>query len=210
MRIGLISESSQAVKNELVYTSLKKVCDEKGFELFNYGMLDETSPNLSYVQAGLLNAILINSKAVDFIVTGCGNGQGVMLSTNSFPNMFCGLIPHDTMAYLFAQINNGNAISLPLALDFNYAADLKLDSIFRALFKDEFGIGYPKERGEIMRTHQDILKNIKNTVCDDFLNILKNIDKNYLIDTINRDNFNQYFYENAKDEKIKEYLKSIL
>ena len=41
---------------------------------------------------GLLVAILINSKAVDFIVTGCGTGEGAMLALNSFPNVICGHI----------------------------------------------------------------------------------------------------------------------
>ena len=40
---------------------------------------------MSYVQVGLLVAILINSKAVDFIVTGCGTGEGAMFALNSFP-----------------------------------------------------------------------------------------------------------------------------
>ena len=47
---------------------------------------------MSYVQVGLLVAILINSKAVDFIVTGCGTGEGAMLALNSFPNVICGHI----------------------------------------------------------------------------------------------------------------------
>lgn len=44
---------------------------------------------MTYVQVGLLVAILINSKAVDFIVTGCGTGEGAMLALNSFPIKIC-------------------------------------------------------------------------------------------------------------------------
>ena len=39
MRIALINENSQAAKNEMIYTTLKKVADSKGFEVDNYGMV---------------------------------------------------------------------------------------------------------------------------------------------------------------------------
>lgn len=58
----------------------------KDNEIINYS--DENT-NLTYVQVGLLVAILINSKAVDFIVTGCGTGEGAMLALNSFPIKIC-------------------------------------------------------------------------------------------------------------------------
>ena len=74
--------------------------------------------NLTYVQAGLLSAILINSKAVDFIITGCGTGEGAMLALNSFPNVLCGHIEDPTDAYLFSQINAGNAVAIGYAKGF--------------------------------------------------------------------------------------------
>ena len=40
---------------------------------------------LTYVQNGILAAILLNSGAADFVVTGCGTGEGAMLALNSFP-----------------------------------------------------------------------------------------------------------------------------
>lgn len=58
----------------------------KDNEIINYS--DENT-NLTYVQVGLLVAIFINSKAVDFIVTGCGTGEGAMLALNSFPIKIC-------------------------------------------------------------------------------------------------------------------------
>lgn len=38
MKIALLNENSQAAKNSVIYESLKKVCDTKGFEVYNYGM----------------------------------------------------------------------------------------------------------------------------------------------------------------------------
>ena len=58
--------------------------------------------------------MLLANRTVDFIVTGCSSGQGMMLACNSMPGVICRYAPTPKDAYLFAQINNGNAISLPL------------------------------------------------------------------------------------------------
>ena len=50
---------------------------------------------------GLLAGILLNSKAVDFVVTGCGTGMGSMLACNAMPGVFCGLVIDPTDAFLF-------------------------------------------------------------------------------------------------------------
>ena len=118
MKIALINENSQADKNQVIFNALNQVCQEKKYELYNLGMTSGSDPNLTYVQNGLMAAILLNSKAVDFVVTGCGTGEGAMLALNSFPNVECGLINDATDAYLFSQINAGNAISIPFAKGF--------------------------------------------------------------------------------------------
>ena len=45
---------------------------------------------LTYVQCGILAAILLNSGAADYVITGCGTGEGAMLALNSFPGVICG------------------------------------------------------------------------------------------------------------------------
>ena len=102
MKIALINENSQASKNKIIFDALKEVADKYGYEVYNYGMENSEENNLTYVQAGLLSAILINSKAADFIVTGCGTGEGATLALNSFPNVLCGHITDPTDAYLFS------------------------------------------------------------------------------------------------------------
>ena len=83
MKIALINENSQAVKNAMVYENLKKVADAKGYEVVNYGMYSaDDAAQLTYVQCGILAAILLNSGAADFVVTGCGTGEGAMLALN--------------------------------------------------------------------------------------------------------------------------------
>ena len=84
MRIGLVMENSQGDKNPLVYECLKEVAEKYGHEVVNYGMYSSKDEcQITYVKAGLLSSVLLNSKAVDFIVTGCGTGEGAMLALNS-------------------------------------------------------------------------------------------------------------------------------
>lgn len=210
MKIALINENSQASKNKIIYDALKKVANEKEYEVFNYGMENSEENNLTYVQAGLLAGILINSKAADFIVTGCGTGEGAMLALNSFPNVLCGHIVDPTDAYLFSQINAGNAISMGYAKGFGWGSELTLVNIFEKLFEGEFGEGYPKERVEPEQANKKILDKVKQITHKDMLTILKEIDKEFLYQTINRDQFKKYFFENAEDGAIKDYIKTII
>lgn len=86
MKIALINENSQAAKNAVILNSLKKVAEPMGHEVFNYGMYTPEDENqLTYVQIGILAAVLLNSKAADYVITGCGTGEGAMLACNSFP-----------------------------------------------------------------------------------------------------------------------------
>ena len=130
MKIALINENSQAAKNGIIYNALKKVADEKGYDVDNYGMYSaDDKAQLTYVQNGILAAILLNSGAADFVVTGCGTGEGAMLALNSFPGVICGHVANPLDAYTFAQINDGNAIAIPFALGFGWGGDLNLEYI---------------------------------------------------------------------------------
>lgn len=210
MRIGLINENSQASKNEIIYEALNKVALKKGFEVHNYGMENAEDEQLTYVQIGLLGAILLNGGAVDFIVTGCGTGEGAMLALNSFPNVLCGHVSDPTDAYLFAQINDGNAIALPFAKGFGWGSELTLENTFEQLFKDEFGNGYPKERVVPEQRNKKILDEVKKVTHTDIYTILENIDQEFLYNTINRKQFKELFFKNATDEKMKELLRKKL
>ena len=146
MRIALINENSQAAKNAIIEKALKKVVEPMGFEVRNYGMYAaDDAAQLTYVQNGILAAVLLNSGAADFVITGCGTGEGAMLALNSFPGVICGHVANPLDAYTFAQINDGNAISIPFALGFGWGGDLNLEYIFEKLFSEPFGGGYPKD-----------------------------------------------------------------
>lgn len=210
MTIALINENSQANKNAVIYEELKKVADTHSYKVYNYGMENAEENNLTYVQAGLLAAILINSKAVDFVVTGCGTGEGACLALNSFPNVLCGHIEDPTDAYLFSQINAGNAVALGFAKGFGWGSELTLKYIFEKLFESPAGGGYPKERVVPEQANKKILDDIKKITHKDMLTILKQIDQEFLYQTINREQFRKHFFENAEDGEIKDYIRKVL
>jgi len=210
MRIALINENSQAAKNELIFNTLNKVATKYGHTVDNYGMLNAEDKPLTYVQNGLLAAILINSGAADFVVTGCGTGAGAMLALNSFPNVLCGLVVEPSDAYLFGQINDGNAISMPYAKGFGWGAELNLENVYENLFKAPFGGGYPKERVVPEQRNKKILDGVKEITHTPMIDILKKIDRQFLLDTIDRDSFKKLFFANAKDKEIIAFIKEVL
>src|SRR5690606_8616697 len=211
MKIALIIENSQAAKSEVVHTALTSVAEPLGHQVFHYGMYaPEDKASLTYVMNGLLAGILLNSGAADFVVTGCGTGMGSMLASNAMPGVFCGLVIDPTDAFLFGQINDSNAISMPYAKGFGWAAELNLQDVYRKLFEGERGLGYPKERAVFMAQNRSILKDLKAVSCNDMLTVLKTMDQDLLKAAVAGEKFQEYFFANATDEGIREYLKGVL
>ena len=71
MKIALINENSQAAKNALIEATLRKVVEPMGHEVVNYGMYAaDDAAQLTYVQNGILAAVLLNSGAADYVITG--------------------------------------------------------------------------------------------------------------------------------------------
>jgi ribose 5-phosphate isomerase RpiB len=210
MKIALISENSQAAKNAIIHDALTAVAEPLGHQVFNYGMYSaEDAASLTYVMNGLLAGILLNSKAADFVVTGCGTGMGSMLACNAMPGVFCGLVIDPTDAFLFSQINAGNAISMPYAKGFGWAAELNLQDCYRKLFESEPGLGYPKERAAIMASNRGKLAALKAASCHDMLSVLKAVDQDLLRAAIAGERFADYFYPNCQDDGIAAYLKAL-
>jgi ribose 5-phosphate isomerase RpiB len=211
MKIALITENSQAAKNETIHSALTAVATPLGHQVFNYGMYTpEDKASLTYVMNGLLAGILLNAKAADFVVTGCGTGMGAMLACNAMPGVFCGLVVDPTDAFLFGQINDGNAISMPYAKGFGWAAELNLQDVYRKLFDGERGLGYPKERAEIMAKNRGILKTVKAATNKDMLSALKAVDQDLVKAAIAGERFQEYFFANAQDEALRDYVQGLL
>ena len=212
MRIALINENSQAAKNEMVYNTLKKVAESNGHTVDNYGMYAaDDAAQLTYVQNGILAALLINSGAADFVVTGCGTGEGAMLALNSFPGVLCGHVVDPSDAYMFMQINDGNAISLPFAKGFGWGAELNLTYIFEKLFEGEPGGGYPKERVVPEQRNKKILDVVRKVAFkDSLIDILKNLDQDLVKGAVAGEKFQELFFANCKNQEIADYVKALL
>ncbi len=212
MRIALINENSQAAKNAVIYQSLKKVADRLGYEVDNYGMYAaEDAAQLTYVQNGILAAAILNSGAADFVVTGCGTGEGAMLALNSFPGVICGHVETPLDAYTFAQINDGNAIAIPFALGFGWGGDLNLQYIFEKLFSEPFGGGYPKERVVPEQRNKKILDEVrKHSMRQDLTEILSELDPELVKGAFAGEHFGELFFANCRNRKIAEYIHSLI
>ena len=211
MKIALINENSQAAKNELIYNTLKSVVEPMGHEILNFGMYSADDANqLTYVQIGILTAVLINSGAVDFVITGCGTGEGAMLACNSFPKVLCGHIESPLDAYLFSQVNDGNAIALPFAENFGWGGELNLQYIFEKLFCTPGGGGYPKERVVPEQRNKRILDEVKKVTHRDMVSILQDLDQDLAKGALSGANFSKLFFPNCKDEKIADAVRQVL
>lgn len=211
MKIALINENSQAGKNAVIKNALKKVVEPVGHTVVNYGMYTaDDACQLTYVQVGILAAVLLNSGAADYVITGCGTGEGAMLACNSFPGVICGHVEDPLDAYTFAQINDGNAISIPFAKGFGWGGDLNLEYIFEKLFCEESGQGYPKERAVPEKRNKKILDQVKTITYRKLPEILKELDLELVKGALSGEHFQELFFADCKCEELAACVKELL
>jgi len=212
MRIALINENSQAAKNELILNQLKKVVEPMGHVVDNYGMYTaQDDAQLTYVQVGILGAILLGSGAADYVITGCGTGEGAMLAMNSFPNVICGHVEDPVDAYTFAHVNDGNAVALPFAKGFGWGGELNLEYIFEKLFGFGHGQGYPKERVVPEQRNKKILDAVRAKTIRPLTECLDAIEDRELVrGAVAGEKFQELFFANAKDEEIIACVRKLL
>jgi len=157
MRVAVVTEVSTRDKNRFVVAAV----ENRGHEVFNLGMKgSEGEPELTYIHAGFLGAVVLGGGCVDVVVGGCGMGQGFLNSVLQYPGVCCGLIENPLDAWLFAQINGGNCISLALNKGFGWAGDVNLRFIFDRFFSVERGGGYPEHRKESQQLSRTMLSGL--------------------------------------------------
>ncbi|WJG24359.1 RpiB/LacA/LacB family sugar-phosphate isomerase [Vibrio furnissii] len=210
MKIALMMENSQAGKNAMVLNELNTVAAPLGHDVFNVGMSDENDHHLTYIHLGIMASILLNSKAADFVVSGCGTGQGAMMSLNLHPGVICGYCLEPSDAFLFNQINNGNALSLAFAKGFGWAGELNVRYIFEKAFTGERGQGYPIERAEPQQRNAGILTQVKFAVAKDVVEALRSIDQELVKTAVGGARFQECFFSNCQVPEIAEYVQSLL
>lgn len=211
MKIALINENSQAAKNAVIEQALKNVVEPMGHIVYNYGMYTaEDDAQLTYVQVGILAAVLLNSGAADYVITGCGTGEGAMLALNSFPGVICGHVEDPLDAYTFAQINDGNAIAIPFAKGYGWGGDLNLEYIFEKLYCEESGQGYPRERAVPEQRNKRILDDVRAVSLKPLTDILSALPADLVQGALAGDKFQELFFANATDEAIINLVKQFL
>jgi ribose 5-phosphate isomerase RpiB len=157
MKIAVINEISAADKN----ADILKALDGRGHEILNLGNTSSSdSPGLLYIHTGLMSALLLNLKVVDFVVGGCGTGLGYLNAVMQYPGVVCGHLLTPLDAFLFARINAGNCVSLALNQGYGWAGDVNLRLMFDALFTPEAGCGYPANRSEPQKQGRILLAQI--------------------------------------------------
>ena len=211
MRIALINENSQAAKNGPILAALKKVVEPMGHTVDNYGMYAaDDAAQLTYVQCGILAAILLNSGAADYVITGCGTGEGAMLALNSFPGVICGHVEDPVDAYTFAHVNDGNAVAMPFAKGFGWGGELNLEYCFEKLFGFGHGQGYPPERREPEMRNKGILDQVRAKTLLPLLECLPLLDQDLVKGAVAGKEFSELFFASCKDEAIANYIKGLL
>ncbi len=172
MKIAVINETSAADRNADIIAAL----EGRGHEIFNAGMKKTGEPpELSYIHTGFMSALLLNAGCVDFVVGGCGTGQGFLNSVMQYPGIACGHILTPLDAWLFTQINGGNCVSLALHQGYGWASDVNLRFIFDRLFSVEKGGGYPPHRREPQRESRELLEAVSRATHRDFAEMLKSL-----------------------------------
>ena len=174
MRLAVINEVSARAKNADIRIALAEHAD---IVVYNAGMsATGDEPELTYLQTGLMAALLLNLGACDFVVGGCGTGQGFLNSVLQYPNVVCGLLTEPLDAWLFSQINAGNCVSLALNKGYGWAGELNLKLLFRELFRDPPGAGYPPARSESQAQSRVRLSEISRAAHADMPEILRRLD----------------------------------
>mgnify|MGYP000085497076 FL=1 len=217
MKIAVLNEFSQAPKNGIILKELKSVVEPMGHQVFNAAMevpltdqdvpeaYTQENPRLTYLHLGIMSALLVSSGAVDVVVAGCPTAQGALMSLNMYPGVVCGYCIEPTDAYLFLQINNGNALAIPFAKGFGWGAEINLNNIFVKAFGSPKGMGYPDGRKEAQNRNADLLFDVKKKVAKPLLDALRALDPQMVKECM-IPRFLDCFYAGCQDQEIRAFV----
>ena len=133
------------------------------------------------------------------------------MACNMMPGVVCGYCIEPSDAYLFLQINNGNALALPFAKGFGWGADVNLRNIFNIAFGSPKGMGYPNEPGrkESQNRNAAKLDEVKKDIAKPIVEGLKSMDQDIVKKSLTP-RFLECFNAGCKDPEIKAFVDSLL
>lgn len=207
MKIGMCIEVSTKAKAPDVAAALKRA----GLDFISIGMTGEPDePELTYIESGFISALFLNLGIVDFVVGGCGTGQGYFNSVLQYPGVSAGLVLEPVDAFLFSQINAGNVISLALNKGYgSFGADVNLDYIFEKLFARPMGGGFPPYRAESQVASRKRLLDVSRRNHYPMLEILKRTDPAFIRKCLSAHE-NLHYVKQAPESGEKEYVLSVM
>lgn len=204
MKIGVIQASTRTSINDLLFQSVQKAVKGQ-HDVVNLGVFPDETETYSYVEVAVMISLLIETQSLDFVVTGCSSGQGMMMACNSLPGLRCGFVQTPQDAYLFGRINDGNV----LGLNFGWSGELNLQYTLDKLFDGEFGVGYPKEDAARKRQENQLLVDLAALTKRTFLEIIDDLDPKLLHKILNRECFYHYIMANGSQTSLLEKLSEI-
>lgn len=209
MKIGMINGSSRKHQNQLIEKELHAL---KGtsMEIVNFGIYPEEQGDFSYIQMAIATGLLLSSQSVDFVVTGCSSGTGMMLACNAMPDVMCGYLANPTDAYLFGRINDGNAISLPLGSIDGWAGELNLRYTLEKLFEEPFGTGYPQAEAVRKQADTAYLKELKRQSQIPLIELLPQLDKSLVLPVLHRKFFYEYVLNEGENSELTKLLERMM
>lgn len=202
MKIGIIQASSQKEKNLLLYNCTIEAAKKYGHEVINFGCFENEAENYSYIEIAVEISLLLASKAVDFIITGCSSGQGMMLACNSLPGVICGYVENPQDAFLFGRINDGNAVSYPLGLNFGWSGEINLKCTLEKLFDGPFGEGYPMKDAERKKKDTLLLKEINALTKREMTEIFTELNLELMKKALQRENVVEYILKYGNNAEL--------
>jgi len=207
MKIAVVLETISCERSKDIIGAL----EGRGHEIINAGMASkDEKPELSYIHSGLLAAILLNTGRADLVIGGCGTGQGFGISAMQYPNVFCGHINSSLDAWLFAQINAGNCISLALTQGYGWAGEMNLKLIFDSYFSVKEINGYPAYRKEPQRLSREKLAALSRDVHPPFGDIISRIDIDIIKPVLEFPGVIELLdIDNLEDQNIREAFKTL-
>ncbi len=210
MRIGVIQAASQKEKNELLYHCTLSAVKMMDAEVVNFGVFPNEDSDATYVETALCVCLLLTGGAVDFVVTGCSSGQGMMLACNSLPGVLCGYAPTPQDAFLFGRINGGNAVSLPLGLNFGWSGEINLQCTLDKLFDGPFGAGYPPADAPRKRADTQLLKRFNALTKRAMPEAFARYDAALVRRALSRRIVPEYILNHGTDEAVKALIRPYL
>jgi len=209
MKIAVVNEGSTKIRNADLVKAVESL--NQGHEIYNLGMKNvEGEPDLNYLDTGFISALVLNLKAVDFVLGGCGTGQGFINAVLQFPGVACGLLLDPVDSFLYSQVNAGNCISFSLNKNYGLGGDVNLKYILQNLFSENFGKGYPEARREIQTKARARLEKLSLDAHRPMKEIIQTMDKAVIDTALKFPGVSDFIKNKAPQSELKDFVLSLI